>query len=283
MYKKTENATIEFLNVNFSLVYIELILRDCKKMNINRVVININKSKEILEKMIELYDITEKYDVAVFFKMNNKLYKNIEKKGNIKYIIQIKISEIEKEMLMLSKNIFYETILDFEICNFDNEMWREAFDKIIWDFNLDLNYIYRINGDIEKLISIANNKEIMFSKIFIPLNQIREHPCNVYLCNGMKCHSNHGNNMRYLTVNENGEIYPYHIFVNNYIVGNIFHNSLFDIINIYNNSESKRLFIKASKELFIEISDKYNFTLIPWFEFLKEKIYAEKCKFNYNI
>lgn len=122
------------------------------------------------------------------------------------------------------------------------------------------------------------NFDFYFDGLVKPISVIREHPCNAYLCNGQKCHSNKSNFPRYLHVTNKG-IFPYCARINDIV---LLKNISFDLINFknyleekYNNSSEHMLFIDINRHLFQEYVINQMFAYLPWNIFM-EKIYHEK-------
>ena len=138
-------------------------------------------------------------------------------------------------------------------------MWHIDFQRTEWD---------TFDNQLCILMDGYKTNDLMIGNVLLPLDLIKEHPCNVYLCDGKHCHSGHGRVPRNIFIDEKGNMYPYGIAKEELIIGNIFSDA--DIIKEYEQSESIANFVNINRNLYLQLLDKCNYSIIPWFDILGE-------------
>lgn len=256
MFKSTENPSIELLSSNST--FIRKSLQFATDKRITRVIIHSKDPSELfsIDKIAAEYPT-----IAIWVKIDAEyVNSSIEKQDYIEVIIRTtqKIG-ITKH----SDNIFWEMDLGIgekPLDNFlDNEMilWHLSFDRAKWEM---------FDSQINQLFYGYVNHDLMIDNVLLTIDLIKEHPCNVYLCSGMHCHSEHGNVPRCILIDSKGNLYPYGIIHKSLLMGNIFSDT--NIIEKYNSSKEKKHFIEMNRKLYLSILDKCNYFFIPWFEIL---------------
>lgn len=270
MFKLTENATIEVYGCN------EQVYKSCFefafKNNIQRLIFEFDGSTAQLhffETMINLYR-----SIGVFLKCSYDVWNKADISTDCELVFIVETNQ--KNSNKYFPNVYWEIFVKDEEAIMDrymdveNVIWNLEFCKTNWEI---------FNSKIEYLIDGYKRNELMLSNVLLTNSLIREHPCNVYLCTGERCHSGHGNVPRYITIEANGQMYPYTLKKDEYMLGNISDVSD-DFEKQYQKSEAKKNFVEINRKLYVNIFDKCNYTFIPWFDLLNGELYDCKCNFN---
>jgi hypothetical protein len=100
---------------------------------------------------------------------------------------------------------------------------------------------------------------------------IMDHPCNIYLCSGEKCHTSKGSKPRRLCIDINGDVIPEDFnFNRDYKLGNIKDGSIIEIINSNKNTEIDKKFIMLCRTLHEQVVIPSPSNVIPWTKLLSQ-------------
>lgn len=263
MFKSTENPAMELMSSEF-----ELIKKSLHFANINRITRVIIHSKSILE-FYEIDKIAAAYpDISIWVKIDATYVNSpIKKYDNIEIIV---CTTQDYGINYDNHDGFWKMDLDV------NELPNEEFldnEMIIWHLQFKRKFWDEFDSQIYHLLNGYTTHDLMIDNVLLSIDLIKEHPCNVYLCRGTHCHSQHGNIPRCIFVDSKGNMYPYGITHNSLLMGNIFSET--DIISEYGLSNEKKQFINMNRNLYLSIIDKCNYSLIPWFEILGGEITSD--------
>lgn len=222
--------------------------------------------------------ISRKYPSIEYYVPTNDDYEGTD---NISFYNLIDLCDITKiERIppgLVFLRIDLSSSIDLSDINHLNHLMEE--NPIILIFKLVSTKIIK-NLDFCNFISKLEliNFDFYFDGLVKPLNIIRKHPCNAYLCNGQKCHSSKSNYPRYLHVTKKG-IYPYSAKINEI---SMLKEIATQSINFqeyleqgYKNSPEHTLFLDINRYLFHEYAVNQMFEYLPWNIFM-EKIHYEK-------
>lgn len=256
MYKSTENPSLELLVSDYQLVRKSLQFAEFKR--ISRVIVHSHNTHDfsIIDNIAAEYP-----EISIWIKIHiSDIDSKIDKYDNIEIIV------CTSQNLGISPNVhngFWEVDLEVgelpqkELLDKENILWHVAFVRKSWE-RFDAQILALLNGYV--------SNDLMIDNVLLPIDLIKEHPCNVYLCCGSHCHSQHGNIPRCITIDSKGDMYPYGITHNSLIIGNLYSSE--DVISEYNLSKQKSRFIDANRFLYLSIVDKCIYSFVPWFEIL---------------
>lgn len=255
LFKQTENSTIQIDTDDLEVIQKALVF--AKRYGITRVIIYRNDVTKIDYINCQAMNYPE---VSIWIKLNAMQYYNIYSEySNVNFVLCMKLNEFEKyNSIKAYKEISINCGDNISDCKYVDDL-------IIWNLKFDCNKWDEFDEQLKKLFELK--EEIMIENILLSTSDIISHPCNVYLCSGVKCHSSHGDIPRYITVNAAGKMFPYSLMNSKLCLGSIFNEN---VVEDYRMSEAKKLFINANRELYLKIMDKCNYSLIPWFDLLNE-------------
>jgi len=124
------------------------------------------------------------------------------------------------------------------------------------DLHLLFDTIARLKGDYPEMeIGLRGMSDTTF---------IREHPCNVYACQG-SCHEGRSSFPRDLVITSDGTVYPLikdlHPF---FQLGNVNNRPLSDLVQEFERSDRFMVFQLLCKYVFQEMISHYPYPLFPW-------------------
>ena len=260
MFKKTENSTILIETDDLEVIQRALVF--AKRYEVTRAIIYCDDAMKIdcINRQAMNYP-----KVSIWIKLNVMSYDYIYSEySNVNFVLCMKLNELEKyNSIKAYKEISVNCDENIADCKYVDDL-------IIWNLKFDSNKWDEFDEQLNELIELK--EEVMIENILLSASDIISHPCNVYLCSGMKCHLSHGDIPRYITINAAGEMFPYSLMDSNLCVGSIFNEN---VVDDYLTSEAKKLFINANRELYLKIMDKCNYSLIPWFDLLNEVLRYE--------
>lgn len=258
MFKNTENSTI--VVQKFDTAIIEKAIKLSKMCNVSRLIVYCNSAKEcsLLDDMI-----SESEEVSIWAKIDKT---NISNEfcdyENIGVIVRTdQKSGLNSEL----QNVLWEMCLN--IGEMPDNSYLDCL-NIIWNINFKRIEWPAFDEQLNRLIDGYKTNELMIDNVLLSLDLIREHPCNVYLCDGKYCHSGHGKVPRNIYIDTNGNMHPYGIVKAELKIGNILSDS--NIIEDYKQSDAIGNFMKLNRYLYLQILDKCNYGIIPWFDMLGE-------------
>lgn len=269
-YLNVENATLE---VNFDSInkYCELLennINFIKKQNFQRIIFH------VLEKQIEkMYSLIEKYfgntNILIIFYTNLSKTFKLTKNDNIMIVNQ------KNDNIVSMDNVYNLMILD------DNSIDSITFEinknsSIIVEPKIDINNISSFVNNINLLFSKLDNKDINLNGYLIPTFLMREHPCNAYLCNGWKCGKKISCLPKYISITNNGNLYPHNLFYKKLLIGNIYENDFNSLIEKYYSSKEYNNFINYSRNVFIKYLANYPYEYMPLIEFIRKEAEDDK-------
>ena len=278
-YKKTETPIITF-KIS-SEVYLDKIygmLDDIVNLNICCVFLAFDLSDMLIvnkEKYHQMINCFSKKGIDIFAIISIDNINNIEQIVELENIIitNVNTSQVE-ELCNVYPNAFLT--VNFSVKEVDDVIkQRKVHDNII--LNPSINYCDcdEYNYVFGKIFSSLSGEDIMLDPIILPISQIKDHPCNVYLCDGSNCHSSHSSVARNIFVDAKGDAWIYGFFPKNRSIGNIYNNSLSSIIDTYKVSDDCKMFVAANRKLFMDVIDKYYLSTIPWFKYLEASLNNE--------
>lgn len=101
---------------------------------------------------------------------------------------------------------------------------------------------------------------------------VKEHPCNIYACNGTSCHNFSPNVPRKIVVNFNGDVYLMSSDISKeFILGNIYEDNIGSILDDYNNNATIKKFRKLCNYVYFKIVKDYPNYLLPWFNIVNKE------------
>lgn len=257
MFKSTENPSMELLFNDSELI--KKSVQIARSNRIRRVIVHCDSMNDLSI----INDIALDYpELSIWGKINIQCFGGVLKNyNNIGVIVRTsqKLGGISE-----AGDILWEIHLD--LSEMPNDVYLNKA-NIIWSLSFKRNQWDLFDIQLDKLMDGYNTQDLMIDNILLPLELIKEHPCNVYLCGGVHCHSQHGNVPRCISVDRKGDMYPYGIMHKELLMGNIF--SFVDNFKDYKLSNEKKNFITANKKLYLSIIDKCNHSIIPWFEILR--------------
>lgn len=258
MFKNTENSTI--VVQKFDTVTIEKAIKFSKICNVGRLIVHCDSAKEcsLLDDMI-----SESEEVSIWVKIDKANISN--EFFDYEHIGVIVCTNQKSGLNSELQNVLWELCLDIgempdnSYMDCANIIWHINFERIKWPV---------FDEQLSCLLDGYKTNELMIDNVLLSLDLIREHPCNVYLCDGRHCHSGHGNVPRNIYIDTNGNMYPYGIAKEELKMGNILSDS--NIIEEYKQSDAIGNFMKLNRYLYLQILDKCNYGIIPWFDMLGE-------------
>lgn len=264
MFKKTESATMELECGCHDLKIIQNCFMICNQAKIERFIINIDDiTDRTIEEIKQTIDKNE--SISTFLRISLKNYSKLKDQlSDVCCIITIQNESDQNNFIeYLSDSSFFEI-------EFRQDISKSLFSmsNIIWSIPF---YDWEsFDKDFNHLLNNCTSDELMIKQEVLSTVLIKEHPCNVYLCSGDKCHSQHGNFPRYIYVSATGDMYPYEFLNEKYRIGNVI-NSYSDTFSIYDKSKEKANFIALNRNLYLDIMDKCTYSYIPWFDVLRVK------------
>lgn len=139
----------------------------------------------------------------------------------------------------------------------------------------------RLSNYINLMEKLKNmNCTFALLPLFKEVDLIIEHPCNAYMCNGIKCHSKKSAYPRYLYINREG-IYPYRCknvllpFLTNISRCEI--GSFHEEFKKYESSKAYETFMFCNKEIYMNIVLPHIIKILPW-NILIEYILSERME-----
>ncbi len=269
-YLNMENATLD-IKLNDISKYEELLTNniDCILLqNFKRIHFHIKE-----EQIIDLVSCLKKYfiDKEIFILINTHLttIPNIELPDNFA-IINTNSTNIINDSYIHNLIPLTNNNLNLIIESINNNL------NIIVDPVIDIKEINSFMSLLDTLLLKVNDKEINLNGFLIPSFLMREHPCNAYLCNGWKCGKKISQLPKYLTINENNDIYPHDLFYDNLKVGNIKTENLIQVLNNYFNSQEFNNFQHYCKQVFIKYLAHYPYDYMPLIDFIRTEVEYDK-------
>jgi len=258
MFKDTENSTIVIQK--FDITIIERAIQLAIMYNVSRIIVYCDNEKEC---SLLSDTVNESENISVWGKIDKtNIKKAICEYKNIGIIV---CTDQKRGINCETQDVLWEVYLK------KDEMPNDDFldcANIIWHIDFSRTEWPMFDKQLNRLLDGYKTNELMIDNILLPLGLIKEHPCNVYLCDGEHCHSEHGKVPRNIYIDINGNMYPYGITKEELKMGNVFLDT--NIMEEYKQSESLANFIKLNRYLYLQILDKCNYEIIPWFDILGE-------------
>ena len=268
-YVTSENATIQIKIADRSdyAFYCNL-SNEFVEMNFQRVICDVlDVSFWDADGIKELTNAFSIRNCGVFYRIPYSY--NFLKETSKNAVNVIAIIDVNKldECQFTETNCFFEVQYKESDVEKIVDLLKEFSDRIILAPQADLTNLDVYKKMVIDLIERLSGLSLLFEPILIPKNHIYEHPCIVYLCSGGKCHNNHNNFPRHITIDENKKLYLFNYF--NMIVGDLNETSFSEVIKSLRNNPMFIRLIAANKEMYLDMFDKYYLGLIPWFVYLK--------------
>lgn len=233
-YLDTELATVTIKDAS-----LDFIKRNGKKLieklyvaNFQRIFIELSNNNDI----IAISDIVQKYD-NVFLCVNNISTKNI--KNCINKIDISKLSTIKKTDSCFYQIQYSEQLLDM----LQRHKW--LFDKVIIDVPDDM-----LSADLIFANQGLPDTDLMFSDFILTAQTIKQHPCNIFLCSGLRCHGKKSTLPRNIFITPRGDVYIHKL--PELIIGNINNDDIDVILNRYIDSSEHKKFIELNRKMYIK-------------------------------
>lgn len=138
--------------------------------------------------------------------------------------------------------------------------------KNIKEFNELLLKIYKDN----------TGYEISLGGFLIPIELIKEHPCNAYLCDGWKCGKKISQLPKMIYIDRFQNIYPHKIIHNKVLIGNLEKiGSLQEILTNYFDSPKYNYLKNIEKKVFIKYILNYPYSLFPLDKYMEKELYND--------
>lgn len=233
-YLDTElaTATIKDATLDFIKRYGEKLIEKLYAANFQRIFIDVFDNNDAMD----IYSMVQKYD-NVFMCVNNLATRNI--KNCINKIDIAEISTIKHNDSCFYQIRYSEQLLDV----LQKHKW--LFDKIIIgvpDDMLTADFIFT-NRDLP-------NTDLMFSDFILTTKTIKQHPCNIFLCSGLKCHGKKSTLPRNIFITPSCDVYIHKL--PKLIIGNINNDDIDVILNRYIDSQEHKKFIELNRKMYIK-------------------------------
>ena len=228
----------------------------------------------ISEKYIkELYDILkEKFENKNILVMIYSNMTNVPKYDAIDNIIFVNTNE----------SIFIKNDYVFNLLSLRDDNVNEIANIIKRDSNIMINPVIDVSNishffeTFNELTKLLDGKRINLNGYIIPSFLIKEHPCNAYLCDGCHCKKQISCLPRYITIDNDLDMYPHDLFYDKFKIGNINNMKITNSLEKYYGSNSYNEFIKYSKKVFIKYLSHYPYQYMPIVEYIKMEIENDK-------
>ncbi|MFQ6695993.1 MAG: hypothetical protein ACLRFQ_01725 [Alphaproteobacteria bacterium] len=233
-YLDTELATVTIKDVS-----LDFIKRNGKKLieklyvaNFQRIFIELSDNNDVMN----IYNIVQKYD-NVFLCVKNSAIRNIKNCIN-----KIDISELST--IKQNDSCFYQIQYSEHLLS-ALQKCKWLFDKIIIDIPDDM-----LSADTIFAGRNLPNTELMFSDFILTTQTIKQHPCNIFLCSGLKCHGKKSTLPRNIFITPGGDVYIHKL--PKLIIGNINNDDIDVILKRYIDSPEHKIFIELNRKMYIK-------------------------------
>lgn len=270
-YLDMENASleVEIFSKKKLKNFLENFIKEANYMNFKRITIII--------KYININDAIDIINNSVNFQKCNSLI-----------MLEVDLHEIPSA-----------NFSDFIIINTSKKIFKHdnIYNKIfLTKFNTTkiTNYLHKdINIIVEPVINVKNIKEFndLLLKIYndntgyeislggflIPIELIKEHPCNAYLCDGWKCGKKISQLPKVIYIDRFQNLYPHKIMHSKVLIGNLEKSgSLQETLTNYFNSQKYHYLKNIEKKVFIKYVLNYPYSLFPLDKYIEKELYNDQ-------
>ncbi|MEG2656886.1 MAG: hypothetical protein RSA29_14415 [Clostridium sp.] len=262
LYNNFEEATIEIESSIIDKIDFVKLINDCIKMGFNKCIIHIESEKQMKQMNEYLLKYSSEIELYVY---QDKMLSEQENKEIFYMSEQLKDQPRKNELFIykldFKKNKSIEDMLDFFK---KNEEILEVYEYIIIKTFFTKETLINMKQFNDVLERIPKSIKVYYESSMMPTQVCIEHPCNIYLCAGEKCHTVKNKHPGELYIDESGEIIPYGIKNKELTIGNILDESLAVNLEKYNKSPAHNKFIENCKYIRCEYLTNWPFSFFPF-------------------
>lgn len=293
-YNDNEKALI-IINVSEEKYDYNSFFNNCHELGMFGLQVNIhNFSQNVYSNLLNINFKQFKYVMLNVDYKNITILERIEENKGITNIT-INLNQINADVIkninniQLNKELQHCTIGVRIRCDidYDAKIVMQELENINIIQYIILDLYYKINNKISPIIYLQKEDEILKTmrsseKIvylengFFTKDYVIDHPCNIYLCSGKKCHTNKGALVRRIFIDCHGDIYPDFMIEKDYKIGNIEDVNLKEMIISDDFYKINKKFLKICSKIFFLYIVNWQSNILPWKYLLEETISKEK-------
>lgn len=280
MYSILEKPTLEFdiASDNVLIQLIECNLEEIVSLKFQKVVFNLYSALNI-ERLLVILDKIKFNNLILVFRIMPLVEVSIRRKqllNEIGVVVNvIRELDVVENYVKRGECVEIEFNANDYVSIINHCIEKDIIQDVVFSPIIKKNGIERIVEMIDYVKGKKRDLHLMFNVIIFQSSLLREHPCNMFLCRGEKCHSKLGNIPRHIVVDTSGNLYPYNIRSEKLHMGDICGSSISETLIKYESGIQHKNFIELNKKVFLCVFRNYPYAVIPWFEYLKEHILYE--------
>ena len=266
-----ENATLDICldEVDEYINYLNRDLDNIINQNFKRIMIHINENE-----IMKLYGFLNRKNIknGLLILIYSNIHERTEFNLNDDNIILVNTNE---KNIIKNEKVFNLIILEKNNINLIAKLIKSNVNVIVNPI-ININNISEFFNTFDSLTNLLNGMRINLNGYMIPSFLMREHPCNAYLCDGCHCKKKISCLPKYITINNNYDVYPHDLFYDKLKIGNVKNIGIANLLEQYYNEPAYSEFIKYNKIVFIKYLSHYPYQFMPIIEYIKEEINNDK-------